>query len=86
MKQTETQIESYSQSVDMKRYIDVGVEAPFAVSMFLMISMGFSGGSVLKNLPAVQETQVQFLGQEDPCRRKWQTTPVFLLDWEIPWT
>ena len=27
---------------------------------------GFPGGSVVKNLPAKQETQVQSLGQEDP--------------------
>ena len=41
----------------------------------------FCGGSVVKNLPAIQETQemwVQHLGQEDPWRRKWQPTPVFL--------
>ena len=29
-------------------------------------SLGFPGGSVVKNLPAKQETQVQSLGQEDP--------------------
>ena len=32
----------------------------------------------LKCLPAVQETWVQSLGWEDPWRRKWQPTPVFL--------
>ena len=32
----------------------------------------------LKNLPAIGETQVQSLGQEDPWRRKWQPTPVLL--------
>ena len=32
----------------------------------------------VKNLPVMQETQVQSLGQEDPWRRKWQPTPVFL--------
>ena len=26
----------------------------------------------------MQETRVQFLGWEDPWRRKWQPTPVFL--------
>ena len=31
-----------------------------------------------KNLPAVQKTQVRILGQEDPWRREWQPTPVFL--------
>ena len=29
---------------------------------------------LIKNLTAVQETQVQFLGREDPWRRKWQPT------------
>ena len=33
---------------------------------------------MVKSLPAVQETQVRSLGQEDPWRRKWQPTPVFL--------
>ena len=28
--------------------------------------MNFPGGSVVKNPPVMQETQVQFLGQEDP--------------------
>ena len=32
---------------------------------------------MIKNLPAVQETRVQSLGQEDPWRREWQLTPVF---------
>ena len=45
----------------------------------LMNSWGFPGGSVVKDLPAMQETQVQSLGWEDPLwRRKWQLTPVFL--------
>ena len=32
----------------------------------------------VKNLPAVQETQVRSLGWEDPWRRKCQPTPVVL--------
>ena len=32
----------------------------------------------VKNLPAMQETRVRSLGQEDPWRRAWQCTPVFL--------
>ena len=39
---------------------------------------GFPGGSVVKNPPAKQETRVQSLGGEDPWRRKWQPTSVFL--------
>ena len=42
---------------------------------------GFSSGLLVKTLPAMQETQkmqVQSLGQEDPWRREWEPTPVFL--------
>ena len=34
-------------------------------------------GQLVKNLPAMQETQVRVLGWEDPWRRKWQPDPVF---------
>ena len=40
--------------------------------------MGFPDGSV-KSPPGMQETQVQSLGWEDPWRREWLPTPVFLL-------
>ena len=40
--------------------------------------MCFPHSSVVKNLPAVLETQVQSLGGKIPWRRKWQVTPVFL--------
>ena len=33
---------------------------------------------MVKNLPAMQETQVQSPGWEDPQRREWIPTPVFL--------
>ena len=33
---------------------------------------------LVKNLPAVQETWVQFLDQEDPLEKGMQPTPVFL--------
>ena len=33
---------------------------------------------LVKNLPAMQKTQVRSLSQEDPWRREWQPTPVFL--------
>ena len=32
----------------------------------------------VERLPAIQETWVPSLGQEDPLRRKWQPTPVLL--------
>ena len=46
--------------------------------------MGFSGGSVVKNVSAMQETWVQSLGQED--LEKEMATHSSILSWEIPWT
>ena len=40
--------------------------------------LGFLSGSVVKNPPAMQEVWVQSMGQEDPWRRKWQPTSIFL--------
>ena len=40
---------------------------------------------VVKNLPAMQETQVQPLGQEDPLEKE-MTTYSSILIWKIPWT
>ena len=40
--------------------------------------MGFPSDSLVKNPPAMQETQIRSLGQGDPLRKKRQPTPVFL--------
>ena len=50
--------------------------------------MGFPSGSVVKNLPAVQETQetqVWSLGREEPLEEK-MATHSNILAWKIPWT
>ena len=47
--------------------------------------IGFSGGSVVKNLPAMQEAQIQALGQVDPLEKE-MSTRSSILAWEIPWT
>ena len=39
----------------------------------------------VKNLPAMQETQVQSLGQEDPLEEG-MATHSSILAWRIPWT
>ena len=39
----------------------------------------------VKNLPAMQETQVQCLGQEDPLEKD-MATHSSILAWRIPWT
>ena len=40
---------------------------------------------MIKNLPAMQETQVQSLGVEDPLE-KGMTTYSSIGGWRIPWT
>ena len=40
---------------------------------------------MVKNLPIMQETQVQTLGQEDPLE-KGMATHSSILAWRIPWT
>ena len=47
----------------------------------------FPGGAVVKNMPAVQETQemrVRSLGQEDPLQEA-MATHSSILAWELPW-
>ena len=38
----------------------------------------FHTTQLVKNLPAMWETRVRFLGEEDPLEKGWQPTPVFL--------
>ena len=47
--------------------------------------MGFSGGSVVKNLPPKQEMQVHPLGREDPLEKE-MAPHSSTLAWKIPWT
>ena len=50
--------------------------------------MGFPGGSVVKNLPVMQEpqeTQARSLGHEDPLEEG-AATHSSILAWRIPWT
>ena len=55
---------------------------------FIFIFYDFMASLVaqsVKNLPAVQETQVQFLGWEDPLEKE-MATHSSILAWRIPWT
>ena len=47
-------------------------------------SLGFPGGSMVKNLPAVQETWNWSLGQEDPLEKR-MVNHSSILAWKIPW-
>ena len=42
-------------------------------------------GQSVKNLPAMQDTQVRSLGQEDLLEKE-MTTHSSILAWEFPWT
>ena len=49
------------------------------------IQWDFSNGAVVKNLPAMQEMHVRYLGWEDPLEEE-ATTHSSILAWRIPWT
>ena len=53
--------------------------------MYLLSSVGFSGGSVVKNPHVMQETWVQFLVLEDPLEKE-MAIHSSILAWEIPRT
>ena len=46
---------------------------------------GFSVALTVRNLPEMQETQVPFLGMEDPLEKE-MATHSSILAWRIPWT
>ena len=48
-------------------------------------TLGFPGGTDIKNLPTMQETWVQSLGWEDPLEEGMETHSS-ILAWRIPWT
>ena len=50
-----------------------------------LCSLGFSDGSMVKNLPATREMQFRSLGQEDPLEEEMATHST-ILAWRIPWT
>ena len=47
--------------------------------------MPFPAVQMVKNLPAMQETWVRSLGQEDPLEKKGMATHSSILAWRIPW-
>ena len=49
------------------------------------VSRGFPVAQTVKNLPAMQETPAQSLGQEDPLEKE-MVVHSSTLAWRIPWT
>ena len=51
----------------IKKFLEMnGGDNCIIIWMYLMLQEGFLGGSAVRNLPVMQEMQVQSLGQEDP--------------------
>ena len=55
------------------------------MAMLFRTALGFPGGSVVKNPPAVQEMQVRSLDREDRLQKN-TATHSSILAWEIPGT
>ena len=51
----------------------------------LQVFVAFLKAQSVKNLLAMQETQLQFLGQEDPMEKE-MATRSSILAWRISWT
>ena len=60
-------------------------QSPFLTSLFSDIYWASLVAQMVKKIPAVQESQVQSLGGEDPLE-KGMTTHLSTLAWRIPWT
>ena len=65
-------------------YMYVYVYAYVYVYVYVYV-WGFLHGSVIKNLPAMKETQVPTLGWEGPLE-KGMATHSSIPAWRIPWT
>ena len=81
----------YSQAQPLVSYTVVMTNKLSFLSVFLffMCLPNYEGASLVaqsvKNLPAMQETQVRFLGQEHPLAKE-MATHSSILAWRIPWT
>ena len=73
--------------ISVPRYSLSKVPLPKAESIWSVLAhiMGLPGGSVVKYLHAIHETQIWSLGWEDPLEKGMATHPS-ILAWEIPWT
>ena len=52
--------------------------------MFYVYKWASLVAQMVKHLPALLETQVRFLGQEDPLEKEMAVRPITLA-WKIPW-
>ena len=77
-------VRGFLQTSDVKAYRNVIFNHKY-ICLSSLIIWGFPVAQMVKNLPVIQETQVQFLGQEDPLE-KGMATHSSTLAWRLPWT
>ena len=66
--------------------VEILTQGAHALTPFAPLPLGASlVAQLVKNLSAMQETWVQFLGWEDPLKKE-MATHSSILAWEIPWT
>ena len=80
---SQSQATPHSRGADAARVRPLGGEVQFRSC--LPHCLGFPGGSVVKNLPAMKGTRVQSLSWEGPLE-KGMATDSSILAWRIPWT
>ena len=69
----------------LKLYCETRRQSPFTGKWEKLKGMASLVAQMVKNLPAMLETQVWSLGQEDPLE-KGMDTHSRILAWKIPWT
>ena len=57
----------------------------WALCSYYLVAKSSLVAQLVKSLPAVQETQIWFLGPEDPLEKEMATCSS-ILAWRIPWT
>ena len=89
----------YRMSVFLQKYINMCIYTCICVCIYICMYMciyiyiyiyiyiciGFPSSPAVKNLPEMQETQVQSLGWKDPLEEG-MATHSSILAWRIPWT
>ena len=70
----------------MVKSIECAVRGPeFRFQAYQLLVVAFLVSQMVERLPAMQETQVRFLGREDPLEKE-MAIHSSTLAWKIPWT
>ena len=78
-------VASNTNTLETSLLLRVIILLTFKVALDILSKMLYILAQAVKNLPAVQETWVGSLGQEDPMEKR-MATHSSILAWRIPWT